>query len=103
MQTFAGDVETRLDTSNHEVDRPLPIGTNKKVIGLMKNELGGRIIKEFLPNLYSYLTNDGHVDKESKGTKKRLQALDGMASYYLALALSDYAKQNLKEYTQMKN
>ena len=38
---IANDVEKRFDTSNFEVDRPLPIGKNKKVIGLMKNELGG--------------------------------------------------------------
>ena len=38
------------DTSNYsEVDnRPLPRGMNKKVIGLMKDELGGKIIKEFV-------------------------------------------------------
>ena len=31
------DIETRLDTSNFEIDRPLPEGKNKKVLGLMKN------------------------------------------------------------------
>ena len=29
-------VEVKSDTSNHELDRPLPNGKNKKVIGLMK-------------------------------------------------------------------
>ena len=29
------DVETRFDTSNYELDRPLPKGKNKKLIGLM--------------------------------------------------------------------
>ena len=29
------DVETNFDTSNHEVDRPLPNGKNNKVISLM--------------------------------------------------------------------
>ena len=38
---IAEDVETRFDTSNFEIDRPLPKGKNKKVIGLMKDELGG--------------------------------------------------------------
>ena len=33
-------VLTRLDTSNYELDRPLPKGKNKEVIGLMKDELG---------------------------------------------------------------
>ena len=34
----AEDVTTKFDTSNHELDRPLPKGKNKKVIGLMKDE-----------------------------------------------------------------
>ena len=44
---IAGDVATRFDTSGY-LDRPLPIGLNKKVIGLMKDELGGKIMKEFV-------------------------------------------------------
>ena len=44
---IAQDVEERFDTSNYDVDRPLPKGKNKKVIGLMKDELGGGIITEF--------------------------------------------------------
>ena len=36
------DVETRFSTSNYELDRPLPIGKHKKVIGLIKDELGGQ-------------------------------------------------------------
>ena len=70
---IANDVEKRFDTSNYEVDRPLPTGKNKKVIGLMKDELGGRIITEFValrPNAYSYLTDDFKEDKKAKGTKK---------------------------------
>ena len=42
------DVEKRFDTSNYEINRPLPIGKNKKVIGLMKDELGGKIMAEFV-------------------------------------------------------
>ena len=70
---IANDVEKRFDTSNYEVDRPLPTGKNKKVIGLMKDELGGKIIMEFVtlrPKTYSYLTDDGKEDKKAKGTKK---------------------------------
>ena len=54
---IAEDVETRFDTSGYEPKRPLPIGKNKKVIGLMKDELGGKIMKEFIglrPKMYSY-------------------------------------------------
>ena len=36
-EDIANDVEKRFDTSNYEVDRPLPTGKNKKVIGLMKD------------------------------------------------------------------
>ena len=39
-EDIAKDVENRFDTSNYEVNRPLPMGKNKKVIGLMKDELG---------------------------------------------------------------
>ena len=70
---IVNDVEKRFDTSDYEVDRPLPIGKNKKVIGLMKDKLGGKIITEFVtlrPKTYSYLTDDGKEDKKAKGTKK---------------------------------
>ena len=69
---IANDVEKRLDTLNYEVNRPLPIGKNKKVIGLMKVELGGKIITEFFilrPKTSSYSTDDGKEDKKAKGTK----------------------------------
>ena len=72
-EDIANDVENRFDTSNYEVNRPLPMGKNEKVIGLMKDELGGKIITEFAtlrPKTYSYLTDDGKEDKKAKGTKK---------------------------------
>ena len=72
-EDIANDVENRSDTSNYEVNRPLPVGKNKKVIRLMKDELGGKIIAEFVtlrPKTYSFLTDDGKEDKKTKGTKK---------------------------------
>ena len=39
---IAEDVKTRFDTSNYLVNRPLPMGVNKKVISLMKDEMGGK-------------------------------------------------------------
>ena len=58
---IANDVEKRFDTLNYEVSRPLPTGKNKKVIGLMKDELGGKIMTEFValrPKTYAYLSYD---------------------------------------------
>ena len=70
---ISNDVENRFDTSNYEVNRPLPTGINKKFISLMKDELGGKIITEFVtlrPKTYSFLTDDGKENKKAKGTKK---------------------------------
>ena len=70
---IANDVEKRFDASNYECNRPSPTGKNKKVIELMKDELGGKIISEFVtlrPKTYSYSTDDGKEDKKAKGTKK---------------------------------
>ena len=70
---IANDVEKRFGTSNYEVDRPLPKEKNKKVIGLIKGELGGRIMTEFValrPKTYIYLMDDDNEAKKAKGTKK---------------------------------
>ena len=72
-EDIASDVENRFDTSNYEVNGLLPMRKNKKVIGLMKDELGGKVIAEFAtlrPKTYSFLTDDGKEDKKTKGTKK---------------------------------
>ena len=72
------DVETKFNTSNYELEchstvRTLPKGKNKKVIKLMKNELGGKIITKFVGlrvKTYSYLIDDSSEDEKAKGTKK---------------------------------
>ena len=43
---IAKDVKDRFDTSGYNPHRPLPVGLNKKVIGLMKDEVGGEITTE---------------------------------------------------------
>ena len=74
-EDIANDVEARFDTSGYSKTdfRPLPIGLNKKVIGLMKDELGGKIMTEFVtlrPKLYSCRELNGSEDKKCKGIKK---------------------------------
>ena len=45
---IAKDVETKFDNSFFELSRPLPKGKDKKVIGLMKDELRGKIITKYI-------------------------------------------------------
>ena len=44
-EDIAIDVEKRFDISTYEVNRPLPKGKNKKVNGLIKDELGGKVMQ----------------------------------------------------------
>ena len=81
---IANDVERWFDTFNSDENgkRLLPIGKNKKIIGLFKDELGGKIMEEFCAlraKIYAYSINgynDADYDKEkiinkkAKGTKK---------------------------------
>ena len=84
---IANDVEKWFDTSNYDIkdERPLPIGKNKKVIGLFKDELGGKIIIEFCAlraKAYSYLMEDDSEHKKAKGTKKSIIKRELMFEHY---------------------
>ena len=71
------DVETRFDTSKYKlqfnsIDRPSLEGKNNKVIGLTKDNLGGKIMTNFAGlrvKTYSYLLNGSSEDKKAKVTK----------------------------------
>ena len=70
---MAENVEVRFDTSNCDLDRSLRKAKNKKLVGLRKDELGGKIMEKFVglrAKTYSYLVDDGREDKKAKGTKK---------------------------------
>ena len=72
---IADDVERWFDTSNYDEkdERPLPTGKNKKVIGLFKDELGGKVMIEFCAlraKAYAYRLDDDTEKKKAKGTKK---------------------------------
>ena len=73
-EDIANDVKEWFDTSNYDEDdkRPLPIGRNKIVIVLFKDEFGQKITKEFVAiraKTWPYLTDDNSEHKKSKGTK----------------------------------
>ena len=70
---IAEDVKKRFDTSNFELEWPFPKEENKKVIGLMKNELGGQIMNEFVGLTVatcSYLKDNSDEDIKAKDTNK---------------------------------
>ena len=72
---IASDVERLFDTANYDKKdkRPLPIAKNKKVIGIFKDELGGKITNEFCAlraKAYAYKLDDDTEMKKAKGTKK---------------------------------
>ena len=67
-EDIPGDVDKWFDTSNYDKndERPLPIGTNKKVIDKFKDELGGKIMEEFVvlrAKTSAYLIN-GYNDED---------------------------------------
>ena len=67
-EDIADDVQKRFNSSTYAADRPLLTGKNKKVIGLMKDELGGKIMTEFVtlrPKTYSHTMDDGKKPKEA--------------------------------------
>ena len=81
FKDIADDVVKWFDTSNYSEDdkRQLPRGMNKIgrnwsnfVIGPFKDELGGKIMAEFValrPKTYSYLIDDGNEHQRAEGTK----------------------------------
>ena len=81
---IANDVDKCFDTSNYDKNdnRPLPVGKNKKVIGMFKDELRGKIMSKFCAlraKTCSYLIDDYNdddydrnniINKKAKRTKK---------------------------------
>ena len=72
---ISDDVTEWFDTSNYKENHPsgIPTGMNKNVIGMMKDEAGGKQITEFVglrSKLYAYKMDDGKEEKKCKGVKK---------------------------------
>ena len=62
------DVKHRFDTSDYPPNHPsgIPSGFNKKVLGMFKDEAGGKVIDEFVglrAKLYSYKMFEGEESK----------------------------------------
>ena len=71
------DVKDRFDTSDYPENHPsgIPTGINKKVLGMFKDEAGGKNIIEFVgmrAKLYSFKMEDGEENKRCKGVKKQV-------------------------------
>ena len=72
---ISADVKHRFDTSDYPPNHPsgIPSGFNKKVLGVFKDEVKGKVIDEFVglrAKLYSYKMFEGKESKECKGIKK---------------------------------
>ena len=75
FEDISSDVEKWYDTSNYDKNdnKPLPTVRNKKRPGPFKDELGGKLMTEFVAlraKAYAYLDDDGNEHKKSKGTKR---------------------------------
>ena len=72
---ISSDVKRRFDTSDYPPNHPsgIPSGFDKKVLGMLKDEAGGKNIEEFVglrAKLYSCKMLEGKEDKKCKGVKK---------------------------------
>ena len=75
FEDINNNVERWFDTYNYDKNdkRPLQTDMNKKLIGMFKDELGGKTLKEFCvlrSKTYAYLTDNDSENKKAKGTKK---------------------------------
>ena len=78
FKDISEDVELMFDTSNFpkEHSSGIPFGKNKKVIGMMKDEAGGKIIEEFVglrAKLYSYKMLEGKEEKSANASQNALR------------------------------
>ena len=114
---IASDVERLFDTSNYNKNdnRPLPVGKNKKVIGMFKDEIGGKIMPEFCAltaKTYTFKLDDDNEMKKAKGTKKCIVKRELMFENHKDTLFNDkiiirsqqrYRSYNHKVYTEEVN
>ena len=74
---ISGDVREFFDTSNFPkgLSSDIEVGCNKKVVGMFKDEAGGKIIRAFVglrAKLYAYTMHEGKEEKRCEGVKKAI-------------------------------
>ena len=97
---IAPDVRNKFDTSNFDKNHPsgIEVSVNKKVIGMMKDESGGKQITEFVglrSKLYAYKIDCGKEEKKCKGVKKGVVKNE--------ITFEDYKKCLFSEKTQYRS
>ena len=100
---ISGDVKDRFDMSDYPENHPsgIPTGINKKVLGMFKDEAGGKNIKEFVglrSKLYSTKMENGGESKKCKGIKKQVVKNSITHEDYktcLTTGKEQYRKQNI--------
>ena len=93
-EDIANDVEEWFDTSNYSKDdnRTLPFAWNNKIIVFFKDELGGKIMIEFVEfraKTYAYLMDDNSEHKKAKGTKTSVIKRDLLLKNYKDFLFND--------------
>ena len=104
FEDISNDVERWFDTSNcDENDKILPpIGKNKKIPALFKDELEGKIMVEVValrPKTWAYLMDDGSDKKKAKGTNEYVIKHELMKIIKIACLMK---KQNLNSNKDLK-
>ena len=73
-QDISNDVHDKFDTSNFDKDHlsGIEVSVNKKVLGMIKDEIGGKQNAEFVGLRSKLYANkmDGHEEKKCKGVEK---------------------------------
>ena len=114
---IANDVKRLFDTLkyNKKDNRPLPIGKNKKVIGMFKDETNGKIMTEFCAlraKTYAFKLDDDTEMKKANGTKKCIVKRELMFKNYKDALFNDkviirsqqrFGSYNHKVYTEEVN
>ena len=102
------DIEAKFDTSDYPVDHKsgIPIGLNKKVIGMFKDEVAGNQITHFIglrPKLYSFKVEEGATIKKCKGITKSVVKKEIMFNHYYDCLFTGEKQMRSMKIIQSKN